>query len=189
MLLWLSEYLMQYYSGFNVFQYITLRTILGALTSLFIALIIGPVLINYLGKYKVGQSVRDDGPISHLDKTGTPTMGGLLICGAILGVVLLLADLTNNYVHLALTLFIWLGALGAVDDWLKLTGGRRHPTARGSFLRGPTRLRCDLQTAERAFASSRASGTVGPASARGRPGTDPLASSEMWRTRQEARPC
>ena len=79
MLLWLTEYLIQYYSGFNVFQYITLRTILGALTSLFIALVIGPVLIGYLSKFKVEQTVRDDGPVSHLIKTGTPTMGGLLI--------------------------------------------------------------------------------------------------------------
>ena len=76
MLLWLSEYLIQYYSGFNVFLYITLRTILGALTSLFIALAIGPILIAYLSKYKVEQTVRDDGPESHLLKTGTPHDGG-----------------------------------------------------------------------------------------------------------------
>lgn len=120
MLLWLSEYLMQYYSGFNVFQYITLRTILGALTSLFIALIIGPVLINYLGKYKVGQSVRDDGPISHLDKTGTPTMGGLLIIISIAFSTLCWADLANRQVLIVCIVTMAFAFIGYIDDYRKV---------------------------------------------------------------------
>ncbi|MGB1799439.1 MAG: phospho-N-acetylmuramoyl-pentapeptide-transferase, partial [Gammaproteobacteria bacterium] len=79
MLLWLTEYLAQFYSGFNVFSYLTLRIILGVLTSLFISFVFGPYLIRRLTHKQIGQSVRDDGPESHLQKSGTPTMGGLLI--------------------------------------------------------------------------------------------------------------
>lgn len=75
MLLIFTEYLQQYYTGFNVFQYITLRTILGAITALLLSLLIGPAMIRRLVTYKIGQSVRDDGPQSHLSKAGTPTMG------------------------------------------------------------------------------------------------------------------
>jgi phospho-N-acetylmuramoyl-pentapeptide-transferase len=120
MLLWLSEYMMQYYSGFNVFQYITLRAILGALTSLFIALVIGPVLINYLGKYKVGQAVRDDGPITHLDKTGTPTMGGLLIIISIAFSTLCWADLANRQVLIVCIVTMGFAFIGYVDDYRKV---------------------------------------------------------------------
>ena len=79
MLLWVAEYLQQYASVFNVFQYLTLRGILGVLTSLLIAFIIGPKMIERLSYHQIGQSVRDDGPQSHLSKAGTPTMGGALI--------------------------------------------------------------------------------------------------------------
>ena len=79
MLLWLTEYLVQFDPGFNVFQYLTLRTILGVLTSLFISFIFGPLLIRKLATKQIGQSIRDDGPQSHLEKTGTRTMGGSLI--------------------------------------------------------------------------------------------------------------
>jgi len=80
MLLWLSEYLSAFYSSFNLFQYLTLRAILATITALVISLIVGPVLINSLRQLKIGQSVRDDGAQSHLKKSGTPTMGGALIC-------------------------------------------------------------------------------------------------------------
>ena len=96
MLFWLTEYLTQYYSGFNVFQYLTMRTILGALTALFIALITGPRLIKSLNRYQIGQTVRDDGPETHLEKAGTPTMGGLLIILSISFSVLCWADLRNR---------------------------------------------------------------------------------------------
>ena len=83
MLVWLAEYLTQYYSGFNVFSYLTLRAILGILTALLISLYFGPKLIRALQKMQIGQTVRDDGPESHFSKAGTPTMGGILILGAI----------------------------------------------------------------------------------------------------------
>jgi len=125
MLLWLSEYLAQYYSGFNVFQYITLRTILGALTSLFIALMVGPTLIAYLGRYNVGQVVRDDGPESHLGKAGTPTMGGLLIIVSIAFSTLCWADLSNRYVAIVCLVTLAFGIVGYVDDYRKVV--RRNP--------------------------------------------------------------
>lgn len=120
MLLWLSEYLIQFYSGFNVFLYITLRTILGALTSLFIALVIGPALIANLSKYKVGQSVRDDGPGTHLIKAGTPTMGGLLIIISIAFSTLCWADLSNRYVLVVCAVTLAFGVIGYIDDYRKV---------------------------------------------------------------------
>ena len=83
MLLQLTEYLDQFYSGFGVFRYLTLRAILGALTALMISLIVGPSMIRRLSRFQIGQTVRDDGPQSHFAKAGTPTMGGSLILVAI----------------------------------------------------------------------------------------------------------
>ena len=83
MLLLLSEYLSQHISGFAVFQYLSFRGILGVLTALAISLLVGPGMIRRLNYYQIGQAVRDDGPKSHLSKSGTPTMGGALILGAI----------------------------------------------------------------------------------------------------------
>ena len=79
MLLFLTEYLMRYESGFRVFRYLTLRTILGVLTALAIALLVGPFMIRRLSHHQMAQSIRDDGPKTHLAKACTPTMGGLLI--------------------------------------------------------------------------------------------------------------
>ena len=120
MLYWLSQYLVQFDSGFNVFQYITMRTILGALTSLFIALIVGPVLINSLNKYQIGQSVRQDGPQTHLEKAGTPTMGGLLILISISFSTLCWADLGNRFVWVVFLVTIAFGAIGWIDDYRKV---------------------------------------------------------------------
>lgn len=75
MLLWLAEYLAQFHKGFLVLQYITLRAIFSVLTALFIAFVVGPVMIRKLKQYQVGQAIRDDGPKSHFSKAGTPTMG------------------------------------------------------------------------------------------------------------------
>lgn len=125
MLLWLSEYLLRFHSGFNVFQYITLRTILGALTSLLIALIVGPVLIRYLSQYQVGQAVRDDGPVSHLVKAGTPTMGGLLIIISIAFSTLCWADLSNRFIWAAIAVTLAFAVIGYVDDYRKVV--RRDP--------------------------------------------------------------
>jgi phospho-N-acetylmuramoyl-pentapeptide-transferase len=120
MLLWLAEYLQHFHSGFNVFQYITLRTILGALTSLFIALVVGPWLIGYLGRYQVGQAVRDDGPVSHLIKAGTPTMGGLLIIISIAFSTLCWANLSNRFVWVVSAVTLAFGIIGYIDDYRKV---------------------------------------------------------------------
>lgn len=118
--MWLSEWLKQYYHGFSVFQYITLRSVLAAMTSLAIALIVGPIMIRRLAQYKVGQVVRDDGPKSHFSKAGTPTMGGALILVAIGLTTLLWADLSNAYVWIVLATTMGFGAIGWVDDYRKL---------------------------------------------------------------------
>ena len=123
MLLWLAEYLTEYYSGFNVFQYITMRTILGALTSLFIGLLVGPSLIANLSKLQIGQSVREDGPESHLSKAGTPTMGGMLILVSIAFSTLCWADLSNRYIVVVSLVTLFFGLIGWVDDYRKVVQG------------------------------------------------------------------
>ncbi|WP_341232303.1 phospho-N-acetylmuramoyl-pentapeptide-transferase [uncultured Methylophaga sp.] len=120
MLLILCEYLSQYYTGFNVFQYLTLRAILGVMTALGIALIVGPTMIRHLSFRQIGQVVRNDGPESHISKTGTPTMGGSLILVAIAVSTLLWADLTNRYVWVVLLVTMLFGTIGFVDDYIKL---------------------------------------------------------------------
>ncbi len=123
MLLWLTDYLTQYYSGFNVFRYLTLRGILGILTALLISLIIGPAMIRRLTLYKIGQNIRDDGPQEHLSKAGTPTMGGSLILVAVAISTLLWMDLSNRQVLVALIVTMLFGAVGFIDDFKKLKGG------------------------------------------------------------------
>jgi phospho-N-acetylmuramoyl-pentapeptide-transferase len=123
MLLYLTEYLARYYSGFNVFQYLTLRTILGVLTALIISFIVGPVMIRHLSFRQIGQQVRNDGPQSHLSKAGTPTMGGALILVAIAVATLLWANLENRYVWVALLVTLTFGAIGWVDDYKKIVYG------------------------------------------------------------------
>ena len=98
MLLFLTEFFSQYESGFGVFQYLTLRGILAAGTALAISLLCGPLMIRRLSARQIGQTVRTDGPESHLPKSGTPTMGGALIIIAIVFSTLLWADLSNRYV-------------------------------------------------------------------------------------------
>ena len=97
-----------------------MRTILGALTSLFIALIVGPVLINSLNKYQIGQSVREDGPQTHFEKAGTPTMGGLLILISISFSTLCWVDLANRFVWVVLLVTIAFGVIGWIDDYRKV---------------------------------------------------------------------
>ncbi|EXJ11719.1 MULTISPECIES: phospho-N-acetylmuramoyl-pentapeptide-transferase [Nitrincola] len=120
MLLLLTEYLTQFYSGFTVFRYITLRGILGVLTALTISLVVGPHLIRVLKNKQIGQAVRNDGPQSHLSKSGTPTMGGGLILLAIAISTLLWSDLSNRYVWITLFVLVVFGAVGWVDDWRKV---------------------------------------------------------------------
>ncbi len=120
MLLYLTQYLAQFESGFNVFNYLTMRAILGALTSLVLCFVIGPRMIRRLSVRQIGQPVRDDGPATHLLKTGTPTMGGTLILIAIAVSTLLWADLGNLYVWIVLFVTLSFGVIGFVDDYKKL---------------------------------------------------------------------
>ncbi|MCJ8295255.1 MAG: phospho-N-acetylmuramoyl-pentapeptide-transferase [Colwellia sp.] len=120
MLLWLGEYLTQFYSAFNVFSYLTFRAIISTLTALFISLYFGPKLIRYLQKMQISQTIREDGPESHLSKSGTPTMGGILILASIVISVLLWADLSNVYVWVVLFVVVSFGAIGFVDDYRKV---------------------------------------------------------------------
>lgn len=120
MLLFLAEWLTQFDNSFAVFEYLTLRGILGAGTALAISLLVGPYLIRRLNYHQVGQSVRDDGPQSHLSKSGTPTMGGALILVAIAISTLLWADLRNPYVWVVLLVTAVFGAVGWVDDYRKV---------------------------------------------------------------------
>lgn len=120
MLVYLFDWLSQYYSGFNVFQYLTLRAIMAVLTALGVALLLGPKMIRALTNLKMGQPIRDDGPQSHLVKAGTPTMGGaLILLGITLG-TLLWSDLSNHYVWVVLFVTLGSGLIGGYDDLLKL---------------------------------------------------------------------
>ena len=120
MLMLLADFLTRYESFFAVFQYLTLRGILAAVTALLISLVVGPVMIRRLNHYQVGQAVRNDGPQTHLGKSGTPTMGGALILVAIAVSTLLWADLSNLYMWVALLVTGLFGAVGWVDDYRKV---------------------------------------------------------------------
>ncbi|MFZ4538246.1 phospho-N-acetylmuramoyl-pentapeptide-transferase [Propionivibrio sp.] len=120
MLLMLAQWLGQDIRGFNVFGYITLRTVLAAMTALIISFVAGPGVIRWLAAKKIGQAVRQDGPQTHLVKSGTPTMGGALIIIAIGITTLLWADLSNRYVWVVLIVTLGFGAIGWYDDWRKV---------------------------------------------------------------------
>ncbi len=120
MLLWLTEFMAKDVRAFNVFQYLTLRAVLACMTALVISFVIGPRMIAWLTRMKIGQSVRDDGPQTHLVKAGTPTMGGALILVAILVTTLLWGDLGNRFVWVVLIVTAGFGAVGWVDDYRKV---------------------------------------------------------------------
>ena len=105
-------------SAFNVFRYITFRTIYASLTAFFICFLLGPWVIKRLQQMQVGQFIRDDGPETHYKKSGTPTMGGVLIIGAVVAATLLWANLTNFYIWVALLVIVGFGAIGFADDYL-----------------------------------------------------------------------
>jgi phospho-N-acetylmuramoyl-pentapeptide-transferase len=109
------------FPGFNVFRYITFRAAMASLLSLLISFLLGPWLIRLLTEKQIGQQIRDDGPASHAVKAGTPTMGGVLIIIALAISTLMLADIGNRYVLLALLATVGSGAVGFADDYLKLT--------------------------------------------------------------------
>jgi phospho-N-acetylmuramoyl-pentapeptide-transferase len=120
MLLYLADYLTNLYSAFNAFTYITLRAIMGALTALVMSFVLGPIVIRRLINRQIGQTVRPDGPQSHLPKAGTPTMGGALILLAIVISTILWSDLESRYVWIVLLVTVAFGIIGWVDDYRKL---------------------------------------------------------------------
>lgn len=120
MLLYLTEYLERFHGGFNVFQYLTLRAVIAVITALMISFVIGPLMIRRLNLYQIGQTVRRDGPESHLTKAGTPTMGGALVLVAMTITTLLWSDLTNRYMWIVLITTLLFGAIGWWDDYRKL---------------------------------------------------------------------
>jgi len=120
MLLLLAEWLEQYVRAFNVFGYITLRAVLATMTALVISFVIGPRMIDWLTRMKIGQSVRVDGPQTHLVKAGTPTMGGALILVSIAITTLLWGNLTNRFVWVVLLVTLGFGTVGWIDDWRKV---------------------------------------------------------------------
>jgi phospho-N-acetylmuramoyl-pentapeptide-transferase len=114
----------QYHIAFNVFRYITFRTAMALLTALLISLVLGPWVIRKLRERQIGETIRVDGPERHRAKAGTPTMGGLLILGALLGSCLLWGNLLNRFVWVIMGVTALCGAIGLYDDWLKLRHGR-----------------------------------------------------------------
>jgi phospho-N-acetylmuramoyl-pentapeptide-transferase len=120
MLLWLAEYLTQFHTGFAVVQYLSLRAIFAVITALTVALYLGPKVIRKLREYQIGQTIRDDGPKSHLSKAGTPTMGGALILLSITVSTLLWGNLENKYVWLTLLVTLAFGLIGWIDDYRKV---------------------------------------------------------------------
>lgn len=135
MLLTLFDYLTQFEAGFGVFKYLTLRAICAALTALVISFVIGPTMIRRLSNNNIGQSVRDDGPESHFEKAGTPTMGGTLILVSITASTLLWADLNNSYVWVALLVTLTFGVVGFIDDYKKVKLGNSDGlSARAKYL-------------------------------------------------------
>lgn len=120
MLYWLTHWLFSYHSYFRVFQYLSFRTIICVLTGMAIVLFLSPAFIKALAKRQIRQAIRTDGPQSHFSKSGTPTMGGVLILIGIVISILLWADLTNIYIWLLLFVLISYGVIGWVDDYRKV---------------------------------------------------------------------
>ena len=117
----LYHVLQKYFSPFNVFRYITVRTVYASLTAMFLALVFGPWLIRKLRELQIGQYIREEGPQNHQKKAGTPTMGGVLIVLSTMVPTLLWADLTNGFVLLSLFALLGFAAIGFVDDYAKVS--------------------------------------------------------------------
>jgi phospho-N-acetylmuramoyl-pentapeptide-transferase len=118
--------LVKYFTPLNVFSYLTFRGAYAALTTLLICFMMGPRIIEALRRLKIGQSIREDGPVSHLKKSGTPTMGGIFIIFSVLISMILWMDFGNEKVWLTLGAFAAFGVIGFIDDYLKVT---RHNSA------------------------------------------------------------
>jgi len=136
LLYWLLyEKLFPFFHQFRIFRYLTFRTAFASLTALLIALFIGPYVIQKLREFQIGQFVREDGPQSHLKKTGTPTMGGVLICIAILLPTVLWSDPANPFVWIVVFSTLAFGAIGFADDYIKVVQRRSLGlTARAKLL-------------------------------------------------------
>jgi phospho-N-acetylmuramoyl-pentapeptide-transferase len=125
LLYWLLyQKLFPYYRLFRIFRYLTFRTVFASLTALLIGLLIGPYVIEKLREFQIGQYIREEGPQSHQKKSGTPTMGGVLICISVLVPTLLWADLSNPYVWLVMLSTLAFGAIGFADDYIKVVHRR-----------------------------------------------------------------
>ncbi|NYF51292.1 phospho-N-acetylmuramoyl-pentapeptide-transferase [Tunturiibacter gelidoferens] len=121
MLYWLLyQKLFPYFRLFRIFRYLTFRTVFASLTALLIGLLIGPYVIEKLREFQIGQYIREEGPQSHQKKSGTPTMGGVLICISILVPTLMWSDLSNPYVWLVMLSTLAFGAIGFADDYIKV---------------------------------------------------------------------
>jgi phospho-N-acetylmuramoyl-pentapeptide-transferase len=123
------------FSAFNVFRYITFRTIYASLTAFLICFLIGPWVIRKLSELQIGQFVRDDGPQTHLKKAGTPTMGGIFIIGSVVISVLLWSNLTNFYVWILLGVTLGFSGIGFIDDYLmQIKKQSKGLTVKGKFM-------------------------------------------------------
>jgi phospho-N-acetylmuramoyl-pentapeptide-transferase len=123
------------FAGFNVFRYITFRTIGAAITAFLFFVFVAPAFIRYIKNLQIGQVIRDDGPETHLKKEGVPTMGGMLIIFTIINTTLLWTNLTNRYVWLILGVTLWFGAIGAIDDFKKISvNNSKGLSAKGKLL-------------------------------------------------------
>ena len=163
MLYWLLyEKLYLFFHPFRLFRFLTFRTAFASMTALLIGLFIGPWVIQKLREFQIGQYIREEGPKDHQKKAGTPTMGGVLICIAILLPTLLWADLGNVYVVSCLLVMLGFGLIGFYDDYLKVT---KQTTAGFS---GRMRLLAEFVIAAVASATSSACSLVDCAQRRGR---------------------
>ncbi|HEX8817860.1 MAG TPA: phospho-N-acetylmuramoyl-pentapeptide-transferase [Terriglobales bacterium] len=125
MLYWLLyTKLFHYFPPFRIFRYLTFRTAFASLTALFTGLIVGPLVINRLREFQIGQYIREEGPKAHQKKAGTPTMGGLLIAISVIIPTLLWADLSNRFVWLAVGATAAFAAIGFADDYIKVVKRR-----------------------------------------------------------------
>ena len=125
MLYWLLYLkLFHYFPPFRIFRYLTFRTAFASLTALFTALIVGPIVINRLREFQIGQFIREEGPKAHQKKAGTPTMGGLLIAISIVVPTLLWADLSNLFIWIAVFATCAFAAIGFTDDYIKVVNRR-----------------------------------------------------------------
>jgi phospho-N-acetylmuramoyl-pentapeptide-transferase len=123
------------FAGFNVFRYITFRTIGAAITAFLFFVLVAPAFIRYIKNLQIGQVIRNDGPETHLKKEGIPTMGGLLMIFTIINATLIWANLANRYVWIILGVTLWFGAIGAIDDFKKITvNNSKGLSAKGKLL-------------------------------------------------------